>query len=429
MLPADYKPYTGCEKPKIVTLDVTGQQPLKKGEVTHLALEGGGGKGLAYLGAVRALEEIGVLSNLQGFAGSSAGAITAMLLSSGMRASDVKAWMDATDFGGFFDPAEPREHILHGYPQSQYDNAMGSAVDTTWWERAFAAWLDGYALPLVARVLGDSGTQLADLISGKGKPPMSVLGPNLGKFLSQMWNDFGLFSGVKPMRTFDTLLRNLVRGYANDMPSMPPVTFDEHFQKFNRKLVVTGSNLSTGKTVYFSADTTPAMAVCVAVRISMGLPFIFKPVRIKSDQHDYDGYYVDGGVWNNTPYAPFDEGQARPTTFVLRLGIDVNEEAPEPKTLVDFLGRYFQLTFAGSGETQFGFSRAFQARELPVQGLNLIDFTPPPIGRDRAIRCAYEATMDYFGETPKQPNWPSDGYDMLPNSVPSDLDLSQVTRP
>ncbi|MEW6213919.1 MAG: patatin-like phospholipase family protein [Nitrospirota bacterium] len=56
----------------------------------YLALQGGGVKGLAYTGALTYLEEIGMLQQMSGFAGTSAGAMTAMLLSVGYTAKEIK---------------------------------------------------------------------------------------------------------------------------------------------------------------------------------------------------------------------------------------------------------------------------------------------------------------------------------------------------
>ncbi|MFV3015403.1 patatin-like phospholipase family protein, partial [Pseudomonas sp. KHB2.9] len=53
---------------------------------SHLVLSGGGAKGIAYPGMVQALEDSGKLQGIQVISGSSAGAISASLLASGMNA-------------------------------------------------------------------------------------------------------------------------------------------------------------------------------------------------------------------------------------------------------------------------------------------------------------------------------------------------------
>lgn len=62
-----------------------------------------------------------------------------------------------------------------------------------------------------------------------------------------------------------------------------------------RSLVVTGYNLSQGKTVAFSVETTPDMVVWLACRISVSVPFLFRPVVFDGD------LYTDGCCLENVP--------------------------------------------------------------------------------------------------------------------------------
>lgn len=62
-----------------------------------------------------------------------------------------------------------------------------------------------------------------------------------------------------------------------------------------RALVVTGFNLSRGETVAFSADNTPDMPVWLACRISVSVPFLFRPVVFDGD------LYMDGCTLENVP--------------------------------------------------------------------------------------------------------------------------------
>ncbi|XP_064634332.1 uncharacterized protein LOC135492090 [Lineus longissimus] len=57
-------------------------------EYENLVFEGGGAKGVSYCGAVRALEDVGLLKNFKRFAGTSVGSITAMILAVGGSSAD-----------------------------------------------------------------------------------------------------------------------------------------------------------------------------------------------------------------------------------------------------------------------------------------------------------------------------------------------------
>lgn len=75
----------------------------------------------------------------------------------------------------------------------------------------------------------------------------------------------------------------------------PRVTFANFFKTYKKRLIITGTNTSAHEPVYFSPESTPDMRVLDAVRISMGIPFLFTAVRKGDD------VYVDGGVSDNYP--------------------------------------------------------------------------------------------------------------------------------
>lgn len=60
-------------------------------------------------------------------------------------------------------------------------------------------------------------------------------------------------------------------------------------------LVVAVYNLTTGKTVSFSAQTTPHVPVLTACRMSISVPFLFRPVQYKGDM------YIDGCTIEHVP--------------------------------------------------------------------------------------------------------------------------------
>ncbi|XP_033642719.1 uncharacterized protein LOC117302869 [Asterias rubens] len=60
----------------------------------NLALEGGGSKGLSYVGVVRVFEELGLMKNIKRFAGSSAGSIIATFLALGCDSYEIQKLLD-----------------------------------------------------------------------------------------------------------------------------------------------------------------------------------------------------------------------------------------------------------------------------------------------------------------------------------------------
>jgi predicted acylesterase/phospholipase RssA len=73
------------------------------------------------------------------------------------------------------------------------------------------------------------------------------------------------------------------------------LTFEEHFKRTKKRLVVMAFNVTKCKEDIFTYDTTPDMVILKALELSAGIPIIFKPLKYENN------LYVDGGVWNNFP--------------------------------------------------------------------------------------------------------------------------------
>jgi NTE family protein len=71
--------------------------------ITNLVFKGGGVLGIAYAGAIEVLEQQGVLQNIQRVAGTSAGAITAALVSLRYTSAEITNIVNQTDFKSFED--------------------------------------------------------------------------------------------------------------------------------------------------------------------------------------------------------------------------------------------------------------------------------------------------------------------------------------
>lgn len=72
-------------------------------QITNLAFKGGGVLGIAYAGAIKALEDHSILPSIERVAGTSAGAITALLVSLGYNAAEIKTIVNGTSFKSFED--------------------------------------------------------------------------------------------------------------------------------------------------------------------------------------------------------------------------------------------------------------------------------------------------------------------------------------
>jgi NTE family protein len=438
---------------------MTEDATLTAGRVQYLSFEGGGGKGAAYLGALAALAhpDVGLLTydrgtddyhlerrtdgaerGVAGVAGSSAGAITAALLASGwgLRALHRDVISDHEALGGFFDPA-PDDHRLVPVATARPGAASASPADAP---TGCVAEPDG-SLDRLAGV-GPLGRAYGRLRAGMRAtatrlnearrllPDADGAGPARHPAVGPLWRhteahlrdlvaDYGLFSGCAA-RTFVDRTVSAGRFVAPDTGRADGttdrarnLTFAEHRRLTGVELVVTGTNLRTGRVAYLSARHGPAdMAVADAVRISMGIPVVFKPVRV--DHADagwprrYGGLWVDGGVLNNNPIHAFDDaagggdkgadGPARtPNVLGLRLGAD---EPNAVGSLPEYLGAVAK-TYANAAETREIRTEREAARTVvlpvPPGTLGTLDFIPDEAAVRAAGVEAARAVLAYFG--------------------------------
>jgi NTE family protein len=121
----------------------------------NLVFEGGGIKGIAYLGALQALEERHILANIKRVGGASAGAINALLLALGMNIDEISKTIWQMDFTKFLDDdwgvIRDSIRLINHYGWYKGD--------------AFKKWISD----IIERKTGDPRTTFADIENMKDK--------------------------------------------------------------------------------------------------------------------------------------------------------------------------------------------------------------------------------------------------------------------
>ncbi|XP_078663089.1 uncharacterized protein LOC144906572 isoform X1 [Branchiostoma floridae x Branchiostoma belcheri] len=184
----------------------------------NLVLEGGGAKGIAYIGTCKVLEDAGIMPQIKRFAGTSAGAITAALLAIGLTSQEMLEELSA-------------------------QNLLEVVLDTRWTK---SSWIPG---------MGSFG-RLYDVLRARGACPGE-------KFLE--W--FG-----------DILDRHLKK---RGLPLDKDVTFDQIYHVLGKELCIVAYNMNYNRESYFHVKTTPVLRVREAVRMSMSIPVVFQPYQLE----------------------------------------------------------------------------------------------------------------------------------------------------
>lgn len=203
--------------PVLVTSEA--KEPVKAPE--NLVFSGGGIKGMAYAGAICALEEKGLFNEIKGVAGASAGAITAALLAIGMNGDEIKSEMSKVDFSTFLQKSNVDIQGISDNPKKLLDPWIGFKV-------------------------------IYDEAEHKGLCDVSVF----TQWITSMFNKKGFSEKT---------------------------TFQQLKQATGKKLSIAICNINYGKTVIANYDNTPDMPVVPAVRASMSIPFVFQPFEYNGD--------------------------------------------------------------------------------------------------------------------------------------------------
>lgn len=327
----------------------------------YLTFQGGGMKGIGYVGAVEELDRQGILAQIEEVAGSSAGGLIATLLAVGCTPEEIRQEMVGIDFKSFQDKKEP------GFFES--------------------------AIADKAKVVDD----IVDLVFGSG------LGVCEGDRL-RYW-----LSTMIARKTGDP---NITFKQLEELTKIPGGNF--------KKLILTGSNIVSRDLEYFNAATTPDMPIVEAARISASFPFAYKPTK-KKDPSGKKGLLVDGGllenlpdVFNKSPYATRDgltEKGANPKVFALGfIEQDIKDES-EIKGLLS-LGEAVVKAKLSEREQQKKYGNNIAL--VDTFGMGILEFDASKEKRDKLAASGSKATVDAINNILEQESRAKPDYESMP---------------
>ena len=213
----------------------------------NLVFKGGGIKGCAYIGALEVLNEKGVLDQIVRVAGTSAGAITATLVSFKKDYAETMKLLNSLDFSMV--------------PQARNGSEMLEEKN----------------------LLRKSLNSLTEDIN----------------CTNRLVKNFGWYSSDY----FYTWLKNTI---AEQCDGNGLATFADFRRRGFCDLYIMAANATMHRAEMFCADRTPDVAVADAVRLSMSIPLFFEALQFDGRQFGLGDYYMDGGIYDNFPIKYFD---------------------------------------------------------------------------------------------------------------------------
>jgi len=300
----------------------------QRAEVEFIAFSGGGAKGAIYSGVHQALKASGTLDGVKSVAGSSAGAITAAFVATGIEPADFEKLSRDTNLKGLLGKGfivnkdgKPLYELL----AKTISKNVSSFLDTTNIPEICTKRLAEIKIEQESNMkkrsdlLTDKAVILIELIglpeqeadetNAAAKQQISnkisllkeqakEIKKSVEYINSQIMDQESQSTKIQSMRDnqwqdIEDLKIRCDQGdkiYFKDIAllrTLDPVRFKD--------LLVTAVRRDTGELEIFSATTTPDVEIALACRASASIPVVFKPVAI-------DGHkYVDGGYRDNVP--------------------------------------------------------------------------------------------------------------------------------
>lgn len=308
-------------------------KPFAKSHIEHIlrhqkvafkyaVFSGGGAKGAIYSGVQEALASSAILDGLEGIAGSSAGAITAAIIATGISVEDCKTLSKNTNFStllgkGFFQKdGKPiyqllRDTIAHNITEYTKNLDIQSVC---------------------ASRISEITKLRTNILEGKMHPDYSDEERQI--VTKKLYADLRNLEKIQEndgaaLKDLDARIQSGDVVYFKDLALLRLL----NPSKF-KDLIVTATNQKTGELTIFSAETSPNVEIALACRASAAIPRVLSPTKINGVD------YVDGGYRDNIPLKYF-------TAKGIEKTMATATEVSKSGAIKETQGRILALAFGG----------------------------------------------------------------------------------
>ncbi len=241
-----------------------------------LVFEGGGAKGVVFVGAIKVFEKKGLTARR--FVGTSAGAITATLLAAGYNAQEVLDTANEKLPNG-----KPRFSSFMDIPESFEDNVIKESLTYAIFRKIKIPFIWNWLRKKIRRTIFKLLMKIAAY-------------REIFSFIERG----GLYSGNKFLEWMQEKLEAKGEGLGK-------ATLLEFAERTGSDLSMVASDTSIQEMLVLNSRTAPDCPVAWAVRMSMSIPFVWQEVKWKAEWGKYmdnditGNIIVDGGVLSNFP--------------------------------------------------------------------------------------------------------------------------------
>ena len=294
-----------------------------------VVLEGGGAKGVAHVGALKAIEDAGY--DVVGLAGTSAGALVAAIYAFGFKADQIIHTQTGRTILQSLSP-----------PREKATDLLGSH----WWViRLLQQMATGWG-----RVIG-IGAALVLLVAAFLHPLAFALLLVLGVFLF-LFLIYIVANGLIRLDDCANALQDLFEKQTATSTGKPG-TFRSVGPNLNRPILkIVATDINTTAMRVFSSDETPDVFVAEAVAASICIPFVFRSRKISTGLPDHaDHHFLDGGLVSNLPAWVFDTERAiHEDAITIVIEIDPGSAVRRLQSTIQWITQTVRSTVFGASD-------------------------------------------------------------------------------
>ena len=345
--------------------------------------QGGGAKGIVHVGALAAVEELGI--RIKGVAGTSAGAMIAALVAAGYSSAELLNTKDCSN-------------IITSLGERFGLNTPTDLFSRKGW--AFIRVLR-FVVPRAKWGLGALAVLIFLLAALEWWHPLS--GVAVGVLLLFIgWRAYCTISrGVSSVERVRAFIDHAIAAKSRGRYSAD-VTF-RHLRAFSTvPLKIVATNVTDQCVEVFSYERTPDVAIADAVAASICLPVVFQPwsfscqrsTGVRADVASRD--FLDGGITSNLPVWTLDRERAAASDLPT-IAFSIQPNHREGKPAGHWAGALMSSIIAGSMEIH---TRAVENMvHIPIScSLDLFDFDAKLKDLCEAVDKARDAVADVLGQ-------------------------------
>ncbi len=170
---------------------------------------------------------------------------------------------------------------------------------------------------------------------------------------------------------------------------MPPVKFKD----LKDELIIYSTDITNNQYNEFSKEVTPDAEVALAVRASVSMPGLFKPLDINNNM------IVDGDLVKSWPLWRISKTISNKKERILEFRLEDTRNKREITTALDYLNAVYN-TISGFATDYiidlYGQKDKFDYIKIDTDNISVMDFMLPDTKKVKMIDTGYNITMNYF---------------------------------